>query len=98
MERAKVWRGHATLSAPLKILGVERRWFVLSATVGLGLWNAVNSLLMGGTIFGVLYLAGLLAWRKDPAMLSILKVGAGYRPRYDPGKWPASPWYVVIRE
>ena len=56
------------------MMGVERRWFLLSATVALALWNAINSLLIGGMIFGVLYTAGLLAWRKDPAMLSILKV------------------------
>ena len=90
MDGSKIWRGHATLSAPLKMMGVERRWFLL--------WNAINSLLIGGMIFGVLYTAGLLAWRKDPAMLSILKVSASFRARYDPGKWSGSPWVVVIRE
>ena len=98
MDRPKVWRGHATLSAPLKMMGVERRWFLLSATVALALWNAINSLLIGGMIFGVLYTAGLLAWRKDPAMLSILKVSASFRARYDPGKWSSFPWVVRIRE
>ncbi len=86
------------MSAPLKMMGVERRWFLLSATVALALWNAINSLLIGGVIFGVLYTTGLLAWRKDPAMLSILKVSASFRARYDPGKWSSSPWVVRIRE
>ena len=98
MDSLKIWRGHATLSAPLKLMGVERRWFLLSATVALALWNAINSLLIGGVIFGVLYTAGLLAWRKDPAMLSILKVSASFRARYDPGKWSSSPWVVLIRK
>ena len=98
MDGQKIWRGHATLSAPLKMMGVERRWFLLSATVALALWNAINSLLIGGVIFGVLYTAGLLAWRRDPAMLSILKVSASFRARYDPGKWSISPWVVRIRE
>lgn len=98
MAGAKIWRGHATLSAPLKMMGVERRWFLLSATVALALWNAIDSLLIGGVIFSVLYTAGLLAWRKDPAMLSILKVSASFRARYDPGKWSSSPWVVRIRE
>ena len=98
MDGLKIWRGHATLSAPLKLMGVERRWFLLSATVALALWNAINSLLIGGVIFGVLYTAGLLAWRRDPAMLSILKVSASFRARYDPGKWSSSPWVVRIRE
>ncbi len=98
MNGPRIWRGHATLSAPLKLMGVERRWFLLSATVALALWNAIDSLLAGSMIFGVLYAAGLLAWRKDPAMLSILKLSAGFRARYDPGKWSPSPWVVVIRE
>jgi len=98
MDGQKIWRGHATLSAPLKMMGVERRWFLLSATVALALWNAINSLLIGGVIFGVLYTAGLLAWRRDPAMLSILKVSASFRARYDPGKWSSSPCVVRIRE
>ena len=98
MNGPRIWRGHATLSAPLKLMGVERRWFLLSMTVSLALWNAINSLLAGAMVFGVLYAAGLLAWRKDPAMLSILKLSAGFRARYDPGKWSPSPWVVVIRE
>ena len=98
MNGLKVWRGHATLSAPLKMMGVERRWFLLSLTVALALWNAINSLLVGAMIFGVFYAAGLLAWRKDPAMLLILKASASFRARYDPGKWSSSPWYVLIRE
>ena len=35
MERAKTWRGYPALSKPLTIMGVERRWFLLSATLGL---------------------------------------------------------------
>ena len=32
-------------------MGVERRWFLLSATLGLALWNAINSIVVGGLIF-----------------------------------------------
>ncbi len=39
------WRGHPALSHPLTILGVERRWFLLSATLAVALWNAINSML-----------------------------------------------------
>ena len=34
MERGKAWRGYPALSKPLTIMGVERRWFLLSATLG----------------------------------------------------------------
>ena len=47
MEQGKAWRGYPALSRPLTILGVERRWFLLSATLGLALWNAINSIVVG---------------------------------------------------
>ena len=81
-----VWSGHPTLSRPLTILGVERRWFFLAATVGLAMWNAINSIMTAVLIFGTLYAAGLLAWRRDPAMLQIIAAGQSTRSRYDPGK------------
>ena len=36
--------GHPALSRPLTILGVERRAFLLPATLGLAMWNAIHSL------------------------------------------------------
>ena len=58
MQGAKTWRGYPALSRPLTIMGVERRWFLLSATLGLAMWNAINSIVIGGVIFAVLYGAG----------------------------------------
>ena len=51
MERGKAWRGYPALSKPLTIMGVERRWFLLSATLGLAMWNAINSIVTGAVIF-----------------------------------------------
>ena len=70
MRKAKVWGAYPTLSKPLTIMGVERRWFMLSATLALAMWNAINSLVTGGMIFAVLYVSGWLAWKKDPNMLA----------------------------
>ena len=72
MERGRIWRGYPTLSKPLTIMGVERRWFLLSATLGMALWNAINSLMAGAFSFGVLYAIGFWAWKQDPNMLEIL--------------------------
>ena len=47
MQGAKTWPAYPALSAPLTIMGVERRWFLLSAMLGLAMWNAINSLLTG---------------------------------------------------
>ena len=97
MRNAKVWSGYPSLSKPLTIMGVERRWFLLSATMGLAMWNAINSLVTGGTIFILLYVTGWIAWKKDPNMLSILKVSTRFKSRYDPAKWDAAPWHIRLR-
>ena len=47
MQQGKAWRGYPALSKPLTIMGVERRWFLLSATLGLAMWNAINSIVTG---------------------------------------------------
>ena len=41
---ARAWAAYPALSAPLTMMGVERRWFLLSATLGMAMWNAVNSI------------------------------------------------------
>ena len=63
MQGAKTWPAYPALSAPLTIMGVERRWFLLRAMLGLAMWNAINSLVTGGVIFVVLYGAGWFVWR-----------------------------------
>ena len=71
MTGAHVWRAYPALSAPLTMMGVERRWcLLLSATLGLAMWNAINSILVGASIFCVLYGVGWWAWREDPHMLT----------------------------
>lgn len=81
------------LNRPLTILGVERRGFLLAATLDLAMRNAMNSLVTGGVVFAVGYGAG----RRDPDMIGILR--AGRCPvRYDPGKWTPAPWHIRIRQ
>ena len=41
---ARPWAAYPALSAPLTMMGVERRWFLLSATVGMAMWNAIRAL------------------------------------------------------
>ena len=97
MRGETIWNAYPALSRSLTILGVERRWFFLSLTLGLAMWNAINSLVTGGVIFAVLHGAGWLAWRRDPNMIEILRASTRFRSRYDPGKWVDSPWYLLIR-
>ena len=69
MEQGRAWRGYPALSRPLTILGVERRWFLLSATLGLALWNAINSIVTGALIFAVLYGWGSGPGNRTPTCL-----------------------------
>ena len=98
MKGATVWRAYPSLSAPLTMMGVERRWFLLSATLGLSMWNAINSIVTGALIFCVLYGLGWLAWREDPHMLSIVRESVRLKTRYDPAKWAETPWYIRIAD
>ena len=95
---ARPWCAYPALSAPLTMLGVERRWFLLSATIGMAMWNAINSILIGAATFSVLYGVGWWAWRVDPHMLTILRESVRFKTRYDPAKWAESPWYILITQ
>ena len=79
------------------ILGVERRWFLFSATLAVSLWNASDSLLAAIFVLALLLGAGRLAWKQDPNMLSLLREAVRFKVRYDPGKWTETPWYLDIR-
>ena len=93
----RLWPCYAALSRPLTLMGVERTWFILSATLGMAMWNALNSILTGAAIFILLWIAGWIAWKRDPNMLSILRASTTFRARYDPGKWSEQPWHVRLK-
>ena len=91
---SQAWHGHPSLSRPLTILGVERRWFLLSMTFGLAMWLALDSLFTGFLLCGSLYAAGRWAWSKDPQMLLIISRSTSTSIRYDPAK-PSS-WHLDV--
>ena len=73
MRGLRRWAGYPALNRPLTVLGVERRAFLLVATLALGMWNATASLVAGAVVFAVGYGAGWLAGRRDPDMLAVLR-------------------------
>ena len=92
-----IWHGYGVLSQPLTILGVERRFFLMSAVVSAGLWNAVNSLLLGAATFVVMYAAGFFAWRYDENMVLVIRAAVRYRSRYDAGLLLETSPYILVR-
>ena len=97
MRGLRRWTGHAALNRPLTVLGVERRLFLLGATLAVAVWNATASLVAGGLVFAGCYGAGWLAGRRDPAMLAVLRISTRYPARFDPGKWADEPWHLRIQ-
>jgi type IV secretory pathway TrbD component len=94
----KEWHGYGVLSQPLTIMGVERRFFLLAAVLGAGLWNAANSLVGGILVFVTMYVAGFFAWRYDQNMVNVVRVAVRYRPRYDAGLLLDNSPYIVVRD
>ena len=95
------WTAIAALSAALTILGVERRWFILSLAASAVMMNLFKALFGPALLFGLLYALGLLAHYRDPEMLrdrgeleplpGPLRPGQGSRPAQDgrgPGLMP----------
>ena len=98
MRGKREWRAYGVLSEPLTVLGVERRFFLLAAVLGAAIWNAVNSLLAGGLIFGAMYGAGLVAWKRDKHLLVVVRVAVRYAPRYEAAQLPEPAPYVVVKD
>ena len=78
MRGLRRWAGYPALNRPLTILGVERRGFLLVATLGLAMWNATASLVTGGVVFAVGFGAG---WS--------LRWSTGVRPNRSTACWAA---------
>ena len=97
MRGLRRWAGYGALNRPLTVLGVERRLFLLGATLAVAVWNATTSLVAGGVVFVGCYGTGWLAGRRDPAMLAVLRAAARHPARFDPGKWADQPWHLRVR-
>lgn len=90
------WPAIAALSAPLRLCGIERSWFILSLTTAAAVLNVFKSFFGALLLFAALYGLGLLATWRDPQMLRIVANAARYKPRYDPAKIAARPAVVEI--
>lgn len=86
MSGATRWQACPALSRPLTLLGVERKFFVLSATLSAATFQALQALLPPLALFGLLLLAGRWALREDPQLLAVVAAARRCRRRYDPAK------------
>lgn len=90
------WTAIPALSAPLTILGVERRWFLLSVITAFSAMNLFKAFFGPGLLFGGMFGLGLIAGYRDPEMLRIVMASSRYRARYDPGKAAQRPRIVEV--
>ena len=78
------------------MLGVERRWFLLSLITSVAAMNLFAAFFGPLLLFAGMYALGLLAHYRDPEMLRIVANSARYRARYDPGKLAERPRTVEV--
>ena len=90
------WPAIASLSAPLRLCGIERSWFILSLTTAAAVMNVFKSFFGALLLFAALYGLGLLATWRDPQMLRIVANASRYKARYDPAKVARAPTVVEI--
>ena len=93
---SRPWAAVPSLSAPLTILGVERRWFLLSAVTAVSAMNLFAAFFGPLLLFAGMHALGLLAHYRDPEMLRIVFNSTRFRPRYDPGKRAGRPRAVEV--
>lgn len=79
---------YRSLNKVLTIGGAERRLFLAAAFIGAATFNFFGSLLGGGLMFGILYLAARWATVTDPQILRVILNSSKSRTQYDPGKQP----------
>lgn len=82
------WMCVPALARPLQILGVEQKWFLLSATAAVALFQILKTLTEPALAFAALYAAGRWTAKADPRLLQVLAQARRCRARYDPGKPP----------
>ena len=96
---ARPWAAYPALSAPLTMMGVERRWFLLSRHDRHGdvERDQLDAHRRGDGGFASCTPGRWWAWRTDPHMLThLLRESVRFKTRYDPAKWADQPWYLVI--
>jgi len=83
---------HRSINRPLRVCGVDRCLFFLAVGLGAAVFNLFHTLLGGLLIWALLYVFGLWATARDPALLRILLGSAHARRRFDPIKRNVAVW------
>lgn len=91
MPGPRKWAASKAANRPLTLLGCERTWFILSFILGYAVFTGAMSFVAGAVVFGVGYVSGVAAYRRDPAMLRILQATRSQPARFDPGKPDSRP-------
>jgi type IV secretory pathway VirB3-like protein len=82
----KFHRVYTAVNRPLTILGIERRRFFLAAIIGAATFNFSASVLVGISMFVVLFIFFRQTSAADPELLRIILNSSRLRRQYDPAK------------
>jgi|SRR5581483_160729 len=88
-------RVYKAVLRPLTLCGLERRLFFGALMTGALIFHLSKSLVAGILVALSLYVAALLATKRDPQMLRIIFMATRLRSRYDPAKH--APVHIEVR-
>ena len=95
----EIWNEYGRLNEPLKVLGVERPLFILILTFSVGVFVALEALLLSVVSFGVLWGLGRAAMAHDENFLQVVRATMKNRGGwFDPGLLEPTAWVVEVME
>ena len=95
----EIWNEYGALNAPLKVLGVERSVFIMVLTFSVGVFVALEALLLSLVSFGVLWGLARAAMAHDEKFMEVVRATMKNRGGwFDPGLLEPEAWVVEVVE
>ncbi|MCY4506454.1 MAG: VirB3 family type IV secretion system protein [Acidobacteria bacterium] len=95
----EIWNEYGRLNEPLKVLGVERSVFVMVLSFSVGVFVALEALLLSVVSFGVFWGLGRAAMAHDENFMRVVRATMKNRGGwFDPGLLESTAWVVEVVE
>lgn len=95
----EIWNEYGRLNEPLKVLGVERSVFIMTLTFSVGIFVALEALLLSVVSFGVFWGLARAAMLHDEKFIYVVRATMKNRGGwFDPGLLEPTAWVVEVVE
>ena len=93
----EVWNEYGRLNEPLKVLGVERSVFIMTLTFSVGIFVALEALLLSVVSFVVFWGLARAATAHDENFMGVVRATMKNRGGwFDPGVLESTAWVVEV--